>query len=233
MTSVEPRPWLAPVPVVNEHARAYLRSVTACLFDLDGVLTDSGRPARPGVAERYSTACSCASPSEHHWHFIPLRSRHRLPQVHRRPAEARRHPRVPREPRDSPPGGALRRPGRRRDRLRHREAQGGVGRAWTEQPRPDGNGRGAPLSRGRRPRRPWTRSCVRELAFVVDARACASLDARRRGHRRARRSARKHYARGRRRTCCSPPVTAWASTSSTQSRSRTADWASPPGEPQG
>jgi hypothetical protein len=58
LTGVQPLPWLSPVPVTTKML-GLPAGVTACLFDLDGVLTDSGAlhgvSAVPG-ARRYLEA---------------------------------------------------------------------------------------------------------------------------------------------------------------------------------
>lgn len=70
MTGVEPRPWLAPVPVVNEML-GLPAMVTACLFDLDGVLTDSGLLHAQAWGEVLDGLLLRVA-ERTHWHFIPF-----------------------------------------------------------------------------------------------------------------------------------------------------------------
>ena len=67
---VHPAPWLSPVPVSNDMLRLPA-TVTACLFDLDGVLTDSGvlhAWAWGEVLDQFLLRVS----ERAGWHFIPF-----------------------------------------------------------------------------------------------------------------------------------------------------------------
>jgi beta-phosphoglucomutase-like phosphatase (HAD superfamily) len=69
-TRVEPAPWLSPVPVTR-HMLGLSDDVDACLFDLDGVLTDSGLLHAEAWGEVFD-AFLLASSEETGWHFIPF-----------------------------------------------------------------------------------------------------------------------------------------------------------------
>ncbi|HKD33680.1 MAG TPA: HAD family hydrolase [Gaiellaceae bacterium] len=74
MTGVRPLPWLSPVPMSNDFL-GLPSAVTTCLFDLDGVLTDSGvlhASAWAQVLDDFLLQLS----EEAGWHFIPF-DRHR------------------------------------------------------------------------------------------------------------------------------------------------------------
>ena len=67
---VHPAPWLSPVPVSNDMI-GLPATVTACLFDLDGVLTDSGvlhAWAWGEVLDQFLLRVS----EQAGWHFIPF-----------------------------------------------------------------------------------------------------------------------------------------------------------------
>jgi HAD superfamily hydrolase (TIGR01509 family) len=70
VTSVYPAPWLPPVPV-NKEMLGLSTSVTACLFDLDGVLTDSGLLHAWAWGEVLDPFLLQRS-EKTHWHFIPF-----------------------------------------------------------------------------------------------------------------------------------------------------------------
>jgi HAD superfamily hydrolase (TIGR01509 family) len=70
VAGVRPVPWLSPVPVSNEML-GLPTSVTTCLFDLDGVLTDSALLhawAWGAVLDPFLLQLS----ERTHWHFIPF-----------------------------------------------------------------------------------------------------------------------------------------------------------------
>ncbi len=69
-TRVLPAPWLAPVPVTR-HMLGLPDDVEACLFDLDGVLTDSGLLHAEAWGEAFD-AFLLASSEQTGWHFIPF-----------------------------------------------------------------------------------------------------------------------------------------------------------------
>jgi HAD superfamily hydrolase (TIGR01509 family) len=68
--NVELRPRLAPAPVVNEML-ALSATVTGCLFDLDGVLTDSGLLHAWAWGEVLDGLLLRVA-QRTHWHFIPF-----------------------------------------------------------------------------------------------------------------------------------------------------------------
>jgi beta-phosphoglucomutase-like phosphatase (HAD superfamily) len=68
VTRVRPAPWLSPVPVTNGMLGLPAR-VTACLFDLDGVLTDSGVLHAWAWGEVLDDFLQRLS-EKAHWHFI-------------------------------------------------------------------------------------------------------------------------------------------------------------------
>lgn len=70
VAGVHPTPWLSPVPVSNEML-GLPAAITACLFDLDGVLTDSGvlhAWAWGEVLDQFLQRVS----EQASWHFIPF-----------------------------------------------------------------------------------------------------------------------------------------------------------------
>ena len=67
---IKPLPWLSPVPVRKEML-GLVASTQACLFDLDGVLTDSARvhaSAWAQVLDEFLLRISASTG----WHFIPF-----------------------------------------------------------------------------------------------------------------------------------------------------------------
>lgn len=69
-TRVQPAPWLSPVPVTN-HMLGLPDGIDACLFDLDGVLTDSGVLHAEAWGDAFD-AFLLASSEDTGWHFIPF-----------------------------------------------------------------------------------------------------------------------------------------------------------------
>ena len=69
-TRVQPAPWLSPVPV-TKHMLGLPDEVAACLFDLDGVLTDSGLLHAEAWGDVFD-AFLLASSEDTGWHFIPF-----------------------------------------------------------------------------------------------------------------------------------------------------------------
>jgi beta-phosphoglucomutase-like phosphatase (HAD superfamily) len=69
-TRVQPAPWLSPVPVAR-HMLGLPDVVGACLFDLDGVLTDSGLLHAEAWGETFD-AFLLASSEQTGWQFIPF-----------------------------------------------------------------------------------------------------------------------------------------------------------------
>jgi len=70
VAGVHPMPWLSPIPVSN-HMLGLSEEITACLFDLDGVLTDSGvlhAWAWGEVLDQFLQRVS----EQAGWHFIPF-----------------------------------------------------------------------------------------------------------------------------------------------------------------
>jgi HAD superfamily hydrolase (TIGR01509 family) len=70
VSGVRPAPWLSPVPMSND-SLGLPAAVATCLFDLDGVLTDSGvlhASAWAQVLDDFLLQLS----SEAGWHFIPF-----------------------------------------------------------------------------------------------------------------------------------------------------------------
>ena len=70
LTGVEPLPWLSPVPVTTKML-GLPAGVTACLFDLDGVLTDSGVLHAWAWGEVFDDLLLRLSETTG-WHFIPF-----------------------------------------------------------------------------------------------------------------------------------------------------------------
>jgi HAD superfamily hydrolase (TIGR01509 family) len=70
VTGVHPAPWLSPVPVSNEML-GVPETVTSCLFDLDGVLTDSGLLHAWAWGEALDPFLLHLS-EKAHWHFTPF-----------------------------------------------------------------------------------------------------------------------------------------------------------------
>jgi beta-phosphoglucomutase-like phosphatase (HAD superfamily) len=70
LTGVHPLPWLSPVPVTPKMI-GLPEGVTACLYDLDGVLTDSGVLHSRAWAEVFDDFLLRLSETTG-WHFIPF-----------------------------------------------------------------------------------------------------------------------------------------------------------------
>ena len=167
LTGVQPLPWLSPVPVTTKML-GLPDGATACLFDLDGVLTDSGVLHAWAWAEVFDDL-PVAPERDNGLALHPVRPRPRLPELHRRPRPARGRSRLPRQPRHPSARGALRRSGRRRHRLRARSAQGRCDGPRPAPARRHGRRRRPPLSRGERPRGAEARRRLGQLEHTSDA----------------------------------------------------------------
>ena len=96
--------------------------VRACLFDLDGVLTDTASVHTQGL-EGDVRRLSANGPSAPGERFVPFDADGGLPQVRRRQEARRRRPVLSRQPRHRPARGRSRRRRRRRDRPRPGQPQ--------------------------------------------------------------------------------------------------------------
>jgi len=150
-TGALPVPWLAPRPVTNKML-GLPDDVEACIFDLDGVLTDSGL-LHAWAWARDVRSVPHANLGKGRVAVHPVRPGRGLPLIRRRAAEARGCPYVPREPGNPPSRGPAGRQGEQRDRLRSRPPQERVARTRDARSRGDTARRRAPISRGRGPRR--------------------------------------------------------------------------------
>lgn len=70
LTHVRPAPWLSPVPV-SAKMLGLPATVAACLFDLDGVLTDSAVLHGSAWGEVFDELLLRLS-EKTHWHFVPF-----------------------------------------------------------------------------------------------------------------------------------------------------------------
>ena len=166
---VRPVPWLSPVPVPAS-SLGLPAGIRASLFDLDGVLTDSGLLHAWAWGEVFDEFLLRLS-EKTGWHFIPfdrvadyrayIEGRPRIEGVHTF-LQSRGDPSARRESR-----GVC----RRRYGLWTRAAEGRDARSRAAPRRCDRCCRSASLSRGRRSRRAHTSSGLGECEHADDARA--------------------------------------------------------------
>ena len=189
---VRPEPWLSPVPL-----SATMLGLPAHRQSLS--LRPRGSPHRQRRLSRAGVGgglrrLSPAAGRQDRLAVHPLRPRRRLPRLPRWAAEARRHPRLSRQPRDPPARGKTRRPGAMPTPPRPRQAEGRGARPLPPSARRDRPRRSAPLPRGRRSSRAGPRRRVGEREHAADARARRAGDAGR-GARRRRRHSRRRATR--------------------------------------
>lgn len=70
ISDVDPPPWLSPIPLTNK-SLALAPAISACLFDLDGVVTDSGVVHARAWAETFDELLLRLS-EQTGWQFIPF-----------------------------------------------------------------------------------------------------------------------------------------------------------------
>ena len=105
-TGAHPVPWLAALPVTN-HVLGLPDTVEGCIFDLDGVLTDSGLLHARAWAKTFDPLLQELA-EKTGWQFIPFDRGAGLPRLPRRKAEARGSARLSRQPWDPPARGPAR-----------------------------------------------------------------------------------------------------------------------------
>ena len=231
LTGVQPLPWLSSVPVTPKML-GLPDGVTACLYDLDGVLTDSGVLHAVAWAEVFDEFLLRLSETTG-WHFIPfdrgsdyrdyIDGRARLEGVHS--FLASRGIQLP-EGRYGDPSnadtacGLARHKGEAMARGLHQRGVSAVpgARRYLE-----ASGHAGLRPRGR----------LGQLEHVADPRARRARERRRRTRRRRRDSRRQVYAHAPLPTCCSMRAAGSALVPKTPSRSRTARRASPRAMPPG
>ena len=119
---VRPEPWLSPVPVTTEML-GLPDDRQGLSVRRRGRADRQRRPARLGVGRGLRRPPPPRG-GEDGLALHPVRPGRRLPRVCRRSFEARRNPRIPRQPRNPASRGTSRRPGRGRYRLRLGTAKG-------------------------------------------------------------------------------------------------------------